>query len=276
MKKFALTSLLAVFAVSGAYAGNVIDGNPLYIPGENHFYSVTSLESHTKNDTPWTLGEEFGYGVTDNFAIALKTSATENKAFDEYAWNNMALNAAFRVLDNFEWKLDLVAGYEFDNLYNHPKNAGQDAWFDKDLMDYTWTAGVRGGYVAPDWTVAGHAYFNYWNEESFNWNEDKGLRGVHVLVLGLDGQYVIDSNWSVLAGVEYTGYLDKEWRGTPGWTVKNAGEWFGELGVNYNIDSQAFVGAYINGSLNHLGGNNADEWEWDDGFGFGAKFGIDF
>ena len=42
MKKLALTSLLAMFAVSGANAANVIDGNPLYMPEQNHFYSVTT------------------------------------------------------------------------------------------------------------------------------------------------------------------------------------------------------------------------------------------
>ena len=39
MKKIALTSLLSVFAVSGAYAANTIDGNPLYMPKAGHFYS---------------------------------------------------------------------------------------------------------------------------------------------------------------------------------------------------------------------------------------------
>lgn len=276
MKKIALTSLLTIFAVSGAHAGNVIDGNPLYMPGENHFYSVTSLESHTKNDTPWTLGEEFGYGITDNFMINLKTSLRENKAFDEYSWNDVALNVAFRALDNFEWKLDLLAGYKFDGLYNHPKPAGKDAWFDKGETDYTWTAGVRGGYVASDWTVAAKALFTYENTKSFNWDEDAGKQGIHKLVLGLDGQYVIDSDWSVLAGVAYTGRLDDENRGNALAKNKNEGVWAGELGVNYNIDSQSFVGAYIKGSLNHHGGNNNDEWEWNDGFGFGAKFGVDF
>ena len=83
MKKIALTSLIAMFAFAGAHAANVIDGNPLYMPKAGHAYSVTSLASHTEG-TPYTLGEEFGYGITDKLAVALETSATENKAFDEY------------------------------------------------------------------------------------------------------------------------------------------------------------------------------------------------
>ena len=74
MKKLALTSLLAVFAVSGAHAANVIDGNPLYLPGANHFYSVSTIGSHTgHNDLKsWTMGEEFGYGITNKFAIIIR------------------------------------------------------------------------------------------------------------------------------------------------------------------------------------------------------------
>ena len=65
MKKLALTSLLAVFAISGAHAANVIDGNPLYMPEQNHFYSVTTLGSHTE-DSVYSAGEEFGYGILNN------------------------------------------------------------------------------------------------------------------------------------------------------------------------------------------------------------------
>ena len=105
--------------------------------------------------------------------------------------------------------------------------------------------------------------FVYGNSESFNWNDD----GAHALKLGVDGQYVIDRNWNLTAGAEYTGRKDEG---------KNAGTWEGYFGVNYNIDATKFVGAYISASMNHRGGDAHDEWEFDDGFGFGARFGIDF
>ncbi|MBR3510925.1 MAG: hypothetical protein IKN73_02585 [Alphaproteobacteria bacterium] len=286
MKKLALTSLLAIFTFSGAHAANVIDGNPLYMPKAGHFYSVTSLSSHTEG-TPYTLGEEFGYGITDRIAVEVATSASENKAFEQVLWNDLSLGATFRALDMGAWKLDLIGGYEAGSnvftgggLYVHVKDGkpGGDnlnEWFDKDLTGYKWTAGVRGGYTAGAFTLAGHALYNYYNSESFNW----GDKGMHVWELGLDGQYVIDSHWSILAGVEYTGvtndhaaYDDME---APE-KVKNAGKWTGELGVNYNIDATKFVGLYVNGALNHHEGDNADEWGWNDGFGYGVKFGIDF
>lgn len=276
MKKIALTSLLAVFAVSGAHAANVIDGNPLYMPKAGHFYSVTELESHTKNDTPWKLNEEFGYGVLDNLSVNVATSLAENKAFDEYAWEDVSFALTFRALDMDGWKLDVLAAYDVDGIYNHPRIGDHDAWLDKEDTMYTWAVGVRGGYVASNWTIAGKALFEYLNTESFNWNEGEGKQGVHALTLGVDGQYVVCDRLSLVAGVEYTGIMDKEWYGTPGDKVKNAGTWEGEFGINYNIDATKFVGAYINGSLNHEEGDNHDEWGWDKGFGYGIRFGVDF
>lgn len=286
MKKIALTSLLAALAVSGAHAANTIDGNPLYMPKAGHFYSVTALESHSENETPWTLGENFGFGVSDKLAVEVATSVTENDVFDNVAWNNIALKATFRALDMGALKADIYGGVDAGanpaawiipggGLYLHSKAADVNEWFNEDLTGYTWTAGVRGGYTTAQFTVAGHVAYNYMNSEMFNWG-DKGLR---TLSLGLDGQFVINNSLNLVAGVEYTGiindhmaYDDME---SPAKT-KNEGTWTGMFGVNYNIDATKFVGAYINGSMNHHGGTAADEWEWDEGFGFGVKFGIDF
>lgn len=277
MKKLALTSLMAVFAVSGAHAANVIDGNPLYMPGQNHFYSVTDLNSHT-NGTPYMLDEEFGYGILDNLAVNISTGLGENKAFDEYGWDYLGTQLTFRALDMNGWKLDVYGAYGFSGLYNHPVAHGQDAWFNKNATEYTWAAGVRGGFVGSNWTVAGRTEFVYENTKSFNWNADEGEQGEHYLVFALDGQYVLDSHWSALATVEYTGRLDKKDHGTPGTKIENAGEWFGEFGVNYNIDATKYVGLYINGSMDHWKGeDNAKKgWDVEKGFGYGVKFGIDF
>lgn len=283
MKKIALTSLLAALAVSGAHAANTIDGNPLYMPKAGHFYSVTSLESHTKNATPWTLGEDFGYGISDKLAVEISTSATENDNFDYMSWNDIDLAVAFRALDKGAWKLDVIGAYGVDNVYpDHKPFMEKDAdALGNGGTEYTWTAGVRGGYTTSKFTVAGKALFNYWNTESFNWNEDEGEQGVHALVLGLDAQFVIDNNWNLVATAEYTGLLDKEYRGNAGAKIENAGTWFGEFGVNYNIDATKFVGAYINGTMDDWKGEAGQPgaekgWGFKDGFGFGVKFGIDF
>ena len=274
MKKIALTSLLAVFAVSGAHAANVIDGNPLYLPGAGHFYSVSSLGSHSGHDElkSWYLNEEFGYGITNKLAVSLSTTIEDEQSFDKWAWGDFGLDAKYRVLDMGAWKADLIGGYTVDHVWDNHR-----PFLDKDDTMYIWTAGVRGGYTTARWTVAGHALFEYKNTESFNWNEDAGKYGEHELMLGLDAQYVICPHLSVLAGVEYTGRLDKTEHGIPGTAIKNAGEWEGTLGVNYNIDATKFVGVYVSGEMDHHRADRAeDKWRAENGFGFGAKFGIDF
>ena len=257
MKKLALTSLLAMFAVSGAHAANIIDGNPLYRPMAGHFYSETSIYSHSEDTDAWWLGESFGYGITDQLSIGLVTALGENEGFDHSMWGPMAFGLNYRVLDQGAWVADVYGSYTVAPVWGDHR-----PFLDKDDTGYTWTAGVRGGYLGHGWTVAGHAAFAYNNAESFNWG-DEGLMN-HALILGLDGQVVIDPDWNLVAGVEYKGYTDDE--------AKNAGVWTGLFGVNYNIDATKYVGAYINTTVRHATG----DWEFDDGFGFGMKFGIDF
>ena len=263
MKKLALTSLLAVFAISGANAANVIDGNPLYMPGQNHFYSVTTLGSHTE-DTVYTAGEEFGYGILNNWAVNVETAVSEDNAFDNMEWDGMRFGTTFRALDLGAWKLDLMGSYTVAPVWGD-----HEAWLDEDQTRYEWMAGVRGGFVASNWTVAGRALFEYTNTESFNWGDE----GMHALVFGLTGQYVFDSNWSVLADIAYRGITDDKIGGVK---VENAGEWTGELAVNYNIDATKYVGLYINGAMDHWKDNGEKGWEVEDGFGYGVRFGIDF
>lgn len=254
MKKLALTSLLAVFAVSGANAA-VINDNPLYRPGEGHFYSMTSVESHSEHTNAWALGEEFGYGITDRLAVELGTSVSEADWFDAASWNEFQLGLNYRALDYGNWKADVFGAYSLNPVWgNHVP------FLDEDYTTYTWTIGLRAGYVADCWTVAGHFAYDYVNTESFNWGDD----GLHKLRAGLDGFLSLTSDWAVLAGVEYTGITNDE--------ADNAGTWTGKLGVNYNIDESKFVAAYITGEMEHSTG----DWEFVDGFGFGVKFGIDF
>lgn len=295
MKKIALTSLLSVFAVSGAYAANTIDGNPLYMPKAGHFYSETALSSHSEATKDWALGEDFGFGITDKLAVNVKTGLAEgaedftggdDEMFDTYGWTHLGVNATFRAFQDGNIVADVYGGVEAGGnpaawmlpgggLFYHSDAADDSWWFDKDLTGYTWTAGVRGGYVSSLFTVAGHFEYSYMNSEMFNW----GDAGLHMMSLGLDGQFVIDPSWNLVAGVEYTGitndhlaYDDLE---SPA-DNENSGVWTGYFGVNYNIDATKYVGAYVNGTMNHHGGDAADEWEIEDGFGFGVKFGIDF
>lgn len=258
MKKAVLTSLLAVFAVSGAHAANVINNNPLYRPMKGQAYSVTDLGATSQNTSRVVLGEELGYGLTDNLAAIVTTSASESDWFDNGGWDHIGVGLNYRAVDWGNWKADIFGAY---NVMSLGTWGDEDTWFEKDMTDYKWTAGVRAGYATAGWTVAGHVALDYYNSESFNWDDS----GLHMLRFGLDGQLVLNSEWNLIAGVEYNANYDN-------WS-DNVGYWTGKLGANFNFDDDKFLGAYITKTMDH---NGAGNWEVDDGFGFGATFGIQF
>lgn len=273
MKKLALTSLLAVFAISGAHAANVIDGNPLYMPKAGHFYSETALGSSSNEVDIVGLSEEFGYGVSDRFAISAKTALREADWFDKYEWSHLGLNATYRVLDAGVYKADLFAGYSaggvnvprFGNIGALMINDGHDTdWFKKDATFYTWTIGARVGYTTGDFTIAAHAAMDYFDEESFKW----GHAGAHLLNAGVDAQVVLNKNLSILTGAEYSTVYE-EYSEKIGW-------WGLTFGANYNIDATKYIGAYITKEVLHDSASTDGKWDVADGFGLGAKFGIDF
>lgn len=268
MKKIALTSLAALFAVSAASAANVIDNNPLYRPDAGRFYSVTAVETHSEADMNyWGLGQEFGYGITDKLAITMGTDLSADFEDDFIgSWDNFSLGLNYRVLDDKNWKADVfgkygVGGISLPGLSMGAVWGDHAEFLDKDMTFYTWTVGARGGYVTGDWTIAGHVAFDYLNLESFNWGDE----GKHRVRLGLDGQYVIDGDWNLTAGAEYAGIVDSN--------ADHAGTWVGTFGVNYNIDATKFVGAYVG---KEMFDSAADGWDFADGFAWGLKFGIDF
>lgn len=293
MKKIALTSLLAVVAASAAHASiNVIDGNPLYMPTKGHFYSETSLSSHTKNVDEWTLGETFGYGITDRVAVSINTSMSEAYWFkgikaregtaatnqSEYegngnSWNELGADITWRVINDKAWKLDVIGGFEMDPVWGD-----HVPFMDKDTTMYAWAAGVRGGYVNNDWTLSAHANFIYANTEAFNWGDDEPFWRNHILNLGVAGHWTMSDTWSAYASADYYKVLDRynDAFVENGRIIEgNKGYWDLTLGLNMNIDTTKYVGVYLNKEISREpdGGMDVDD---ANGYGFGAKFGIDF
>ena len=254
MKKLVLTSLLAVFAATGANAA--INDNPLYRPDQGRFYSVTSLESGSKSSNAYALTEEFGYGVTDRLAIGLATTLGESDWFDAAGWNTFGIGVDYRVFDGANWKADVFGSYGFSGVWPYG-----ETFLGEDNTWYQWTVGATVGYEASSWAVAGHVAFDYVNSESFNWGDD----GMHMLRAGADAFFNMNESWALVLGAEYQIGLDDE---------NERGTWLGKLGVNYNIDDAKFVGAYVGKEMVHTG--VAGSWDIVDGFAYGVKFGVEF
>lgn len=254
MKKLILTSLLAVFAATGANAA--INDNPLYRPDQGRFYSVTSLESSSWTTNAYTLGEAFGYGVTDRLAIGLETSASTSDWFAENSWDTFGIGLNYRVLDGINWKADVFGSYGFGGVWPYG-----ETFLGEENTAYVWTVGAKVGYETSSWAFAGHVAFDYLNSESFNWGDD----GVHSLRVGADAFFAMNMQWSLVLGAEYNADLD--------YWENNNGFWTGKLGVNYNIDDAKFVGAYVGKEMQHTA---KGAWEIEDGFAYGVKFGVEF
>ena len=266
MKKLILTSLLAVFAATGANAA--INDNPLYRPDQGRFYSVTSLESSSrptttnqKGSSGFALTEAFGYGVTDRLAIGLETSASTSDWFAENSWDAFGIGLNYRVLDGINWKADVFGSYGFGGVWPYG-----ETFLGEENTVYVWTVGAKVGYETSSWAFAGHIAFDYLNSESFNWGDD----GVHSLRVGADAFFAMNMQWSLVLGAEYQ--IDDMADMRDG---DNRGTWLGKIGVNYNIDDAKFIGAYIGKEMNH-DAVNGGEWNIEDGFAYGVKFGVEF
>ncbi|HNY24969.1 MAG TPA: hypothetical protein PKJ33_00255 [Alphaproteobacteria bacterium] len=273
MKKIALVSFLAIFAISGANAANIIDGNPLYRPSENHFYSLTNvgtavgLEDSVYDYRMWTAGEEFGYGISDKLAVFLNTNAsafypTSTKMSDDnYSWDNLALGLTYRYLDEGMFKADVYG--KVTQLYSQ---AGVATSSGLETIAYLWTAGTNFGMKGDNWAVAGTAEYNYWKDDL----EDKYADSLHFTIwkFGVKGQYSLSDNWNLTAGAIYSKVIADDSMMPFANYVYGDKKWNTEFGVNYNIDSAKFVGIY--------GTKMLDSDYNKDAYGVGAKFGIDF
>ncbi len=271
MKK--LLVILALVAATGAHAANVVNGSPLYKPGENHFYSETNLATRSNNVNAYTLSESMYYGITDRVTVGASIVASEKDGFKEAQWNVVAANVSYRFVNDMNWKVDAIASYGLNNLWSRvaPKS---HSLLDKENTTYTWMGGARIGYETSQGAVALHANYAYTNTESFNWgNEGFGANHLnHVLNIGVDGQYILNNCWNLVAGADYFGYM-----GRGAWE-QNKGHWELKAGVNYNIDATKYVGVYINKTIAHADDTpeHSGNWKGTDGIGMGIKFGIDF
>lgn len=277
MKKIALTSLMAMFAVSGAHALalNTIDGNPLYRPKAGHFYSETGLASSTHDADTVTASEYLGYGITDRLSVEIGTVITQKDWFNKASWDNIDLSLNYRVADYQHWKADIFGGYSVSGVLPAADGFFHGSFMNEKNTFYTWVAGARGGYTNYIFTIAGHAYMSYINKESFNWKQnawtEDEIYGVHVLTAGVDAQLVLNKRWNLVSGADYSKILDHY--NDP----DTMGQWDLTFGANFNIDKTKFVGAYITKEIKHVPTTDSKgNWDVQNGFGMEVKFGIDF
>jgi hypothetical protein len=223
---------------------NVINGNPMYRPKEGRFFSVTTFGTDT-NFENWGLNEYFGFGFTDNFGIFLKTDlVTHEFDKDETKWDNLEAGLSLRYMNAGNWKADAYGSLR--------ANRTTSDWWD-DGNFYTWNVGTKIGYSSCEWTLNGLFEYEYANEGAFDWKQDALGRGYRA---GLEGQYVFNNDWNIVAGATYE---------MPE-VLENF--WTGKVGLNYNFSPYSYLGLYVTQEL-HDGDLNDDT-------GLAIQFGVDF
>ncbi|MDR0726708.1 MAG: hypothetical protein LBF37_01455 [Rickettsiales bacterium] len=262
MKKIALTSLLAVFAIpaiSGGANAAVeeyghwrvrMDGNPLYRPMEGRAYSMTSFETTSDWDY-FSLAEEVGMGISDTLAFSFKTSGSYDSSDEprygtKYNWDEIQLGLSWRYVDEGPWVADLYGKGQI--LGSTEDGIKPQAW--------NWTAGTTFGFIGWDrWTVAFTAQADYMTNARGDFSLDAwGMK------VAMDGLFNFDEHWNIIGGVNYNFNLDEEYYNNNPLNVK--------LGANYNFDDWSFLGVYVEKDIKN--GFNVNP------MAIGARFGIDF
>lgn len=256
MKKILFLLVCGIFS-SNVYANNIISNNPLYKPAQDRYYSITSLETNSTYDLKqWNLTERFGYGITDKTTLEVNGSLnpiilSDNDSHRNIFLDNIGVGISHRVIQQSNWKLDLLGNFGIKNTYKDLIKASDNA--------YNWSIGVKGGYVSSFWTLAGHLNIGYLNDgflTVFN-------TGNHMMNVGVDGQWLLNNYLNLTASFDIAGSLDR-YVGTTTYTTT--------AGLNYNIDIDKYIGIFVNKQMAEINGSTEDL----EGYGLGVKFGIDF
>lgn len=232
MKKILFVPVATVLVATSASAANVINGNPFYSPAAGRFYNIlTPIELNTKFEQ-FYMRDEFGYGITDALTVSLSTSgsydSSDDPEFGKWAWNDLELGLDWSILTQGEKQADVYASVK--QIYNTKDGL--------ETVAYNWTAGARVGRVTDTWTVAGVVELDYLKDDLPHFNRD-----AWAMTVGIQGQYLIDSSWNLVAGLMFDFDLFDEYY--DGERLRLG------FGINYNIDAFKYIGFYTEKDVVH-------------------------
>ncbi len=249
MKKIFVLSCALAFVSDGAGAANVINGNPFYNPAQGRFYNIlTPLQANSEFDR-FVIADEFGYGISDAFAIHVATSgsydSSDNPEFGKWSWNDLEFG--------FDWDL-WHENQLHAEVYGDVKQI-YDTRENLQTVAYNWTAGARMGRITDNWTVAGVVQVDYLNDDL-----PQDTFDAWAMTVGIQGQYIVNNRWNWVGGLMFDfdifdDYYDGERLRLQG-------------GINYNIDTTKYLGFYLEKDVVHSFKNSPATMR--------LMFGIDF
>lgn len=249
MKKvFVLSGVLGLVTFS-ANAANVINGNPFYNPAQGRFYNILTPVKFNSKLNQFVLADEFGYGVSDDFAIHIATSgsydSSDNPQFGKWSWNDLEFG--------FDWNLwqenELVAEVYGDvkQVYNTKHTL--------ETIAYNWTLGARVGRMTETWSLAGIVELDYLNDDL-----PQDIFDAWAMTVGMQGQYILNNKWNLVGELLFDFDLFDDYYDGERLRVG--------VGVNYNFDETKYLGLSVSKDMVHSF-NSAPAY-------FSLNFGIDF
>lgn len=188
--KTSLLALAAVGAFSSVASANM--ENPMYMPKAGGFYSKTDLYYNTEAESS-VMGEEFGYGISDKFAMygrfgtsMYDSARSELYNFETEVGGDIAFGGRFRAMDNNGLKVDVLGEFTADLDILDNGEAGQ----------HIIKVGARVGKDMDKMTLAGEANIAY----ALEGDAASSLMFVN---LGFNGQYRIDDKMSINGRLSY-------------------------------------------------------------------------
>ena len=233
MKKVSLLTLATATFISSMASAQMYQGNssanmitpslknmenPMYKPMAGQFYSKTNLNytpvSHV--DDTYTLTEEFGYGISQDWAISAAIGYgwmdKDANFFDkESQLSNMTIAGLYRPVANQDLVWDITAGVSIDTADDMVKqysvNLPIDDYGKKDTGVFVGTK--LGLNLSRDFIMAFNVGYMYDTDDKKDY-ADKELGDTSYWNMGVEGQVVFSDDWSMNIAYKYKKFIDND------------------------------------------------------------------
>ena len=286
-----ISSMASAQMATGRMSGTTMDNpslsnmeNPMYKPGEGMFYSKTNFNYTPvdKHDDSYALTEEFGYGLSEDWAISASIGygwmSKEANAFGkESQVSNFAIGALYRNIATPDLVWDVVAGVSIDIADDMVSQYSLDLPInDYGKKDTGIFLGTKLGMnVIQDFMVALDVGYMFDIDDKKDL-ANKELGDTSYWNAGVEGQYMFNDDWSMNLAYKYKKFVNND-----GFNKADSSNIIAS--ANWQATDMALFTLYVDydatGKENRLDANSA-ALVGDDGndnrWSYGARMGVQF
>ena len=286
-----ISSMASAQMATGRMSGTTMDNpslsnmeNPMYKPGEGMFYSKTNFNYTPvdKHDDSYALTEEFGYGLSEDWAISASIGygwmSKEANAFGkESQVSNFAIGALYRNIATPDFVWDVVAGVSIDIADDMVSQYSLDLPInDYGKKDTGIFLGTKLGMnVIQDFMVALDVGYMFDIDDKKDL-ANKELGDTSYWNAGVEGQYMFNDDWSMNLAYKYKKFVNND-----GFNKADSSNIIAS--ANWQATDMALFTLYVDydatGKENRLDANSA-ALVGDDGndnrWSYGARMGVQF